>query len=262
MKPAQYDTGVLNFSDLEKIDIPKFQRGFVWNSKKKNEFIETLHNGFPFGSLLVYPESEETGSRLILLDGQQRLSTIREYEKNSLKFWKLINQEEFSSKFEDINELLTEDEKIDEIKFSSLIQIQEDRVEWLDDLEKEPRKAARKIIEDIDKSIKEYLDLNSLKLPVITFKGRKEQIAEVFANLNKGGIPLTKYQIFDAAWVHTDIELPGQPIATDLLNLLFEYYDAREKEAEFEFRGPTHAELMENRKITLSELCIAIGYYV
>lgn len=69
MEKAQYTSVILNYSDLERIIIPRFQRGFVWTAGKKKDFIQTLHNGFPFGSLLVYPENNSPDSKLQLLDG-------------------------------------------------------------------------------------------------------------------------------------------------------------------------------------------------
>lgn len=45
---AHYEMMTLKVSDLDRVKIPTFQRGFVWTAKKKNEFIETLHEGLPF----------------------------------------------------------------------------------------------------------------------------------------------------------------------------------------------------------------------
>lgn len=44
---AHYEMMTLKVSDLDRVKIPTFQRGFVWTAKKKNEFIETLHEGLP-----------------------------------------------------------------------------------------------------------------------------------------------------------------------------------------------------------------------
>lgn len=261
MEKAQYTSVTLNYSDLERIIIPRFQRGFVWNATKKKEFIQTLHHGFPFGSLLVYPESNEPDSRLQLLDGQQRLSTIKDYAENKLYYWRQINQQKFLEYFHNLNSYLG-DECIDEQKFSKLVADSDFEIEWLDDLEKTTRVKCRSVIKEVNSAIDDYLDLSQISLPVIIFNGQKSQIAEVFANLNKGGIPLTKYEIFDAAWVSTEIVLPQEPVAQEILECLFSHYNDKELEAQFEFQGPTHDELMEERKITVSELCIALGLYV
>ena len=59
---AQYETIELGVNDLDRIELPKFQRGFVWGTKKKNDFVQTLHEGLPFGALLVYPKSQSADS--------------------------------------------------------------------------------------------------------------------------------------------------------------------------------------------------------
>lgn len=83
MPIKQYEFIEIPVKDIEaRIQLPHFQRGLVWTTQKKNDFILTLKEGLPFGSILVYPETSEASSRLLILDGQQRLSTILEYRKN------------------------------------------------------------------------------------------------------------------------------------------------------------------------------------
>ena len=55
--------------------------------------------------------------------------------------------------------------------------------------------------------IKEYVDLDGLSILAIKYTGERDRIAEVFANLNRGGIPLKKYEIWNAAWIDTQIAL-------------------------------------------------------
>lgn len=61
---------------------PDFQRKFVWTSEHQEEFIDTLLNGLPFPEIYVC-EGEVDVQRLrrtrLLIDGQQRLTTIRNY---------------------------------------------------------------------------------------------------------------------------------------------------------------------------------------
>lgn len=167
----------------------------------------------------------------------------------------------FRERYEEFNSYLGEEE-VDELTFSKLIEDNDFATDWLDDLEKPTRVSCRSVIKRVNSAIDDYLDLNQISLPVIIFNGKKSQIAEVFANLNKGGIPLTKYEIFDAAWVSTEIVLPQEPIANEILDHLFRHYTDKESEAQFEFQGPTYDELMEERKITVSELSIALGLFV
>ena len=74
-------------SDLKedgKVVIPNFQRGVVWTKAHRKEFLETVKSGDPFGVVLVYQEAKETP--YVLIDGLQRLSTLRAYMDNPLEF--------------------------------------------------------------------------------------------------------------------------------------------------------------------------------
>lgn len=59
----------------DAIYVPKFQRGFVWNMKRASRFIESLLLGLPVPGIFLAREQET--QRLIVIDGQQRLKTIR-----------------------------------------------------------------------------------------------------------------------------------------------------------------------------------------
>ncbi|MBD2463397.1 DUF262 domain-containing protein [Oscillatoria sp. FACHB-1407] len=67
--------------------LPEFQRGFRWNSEQVKKYFQSLYRGYPTGAFLVWkaeipskikgtnPSEENTFTRLIL-DGQQRLTTL------------------------------------------------------------------------------------------------------------------------------------------------------------------------------------------
>ena len=75
----KYEIEVKKFSELQnKIEIPKFQRGLVWNKTKKKEFIKTLKAGLPIGVLLL----SKKGDKYLIVDGLQRFTTMMEYAKD------------------------------------------------------------------------------------------------------------------------------------------------------------------------------------
>ena len=54
-RESKYKIETKSFSDLDKtLILPSFQRKLVWSKTEKKNFIETLHRGHPFGSILVY----------------------------------------------------------------------------------------------------------------------------------------------------------------------------------------------------------------
>ena len=64
---------------LEQGDIfvPPFQRGFVWNRKKASEFVESLLLGLPVPGIFL--SREEVTNKSMIVDGQQRLETLRSF---------------------------------------------------------------------------------------------------------------------------------------------------------------------------------------
>ena len=78
--------------------IPEFQRGFVWNSTQVKEFFRSLYLGYPSGSFLIWKtkdpskirgEKTNTDSKFhhLILDGQQRLTTIYTIFKGKTPDW-------------------------------------------------------------------------------------------------------------------------------------------------------------------------------
>lgn len=79
--------------DSGDLDIsPGFQRHFVWNSLQKSRLIESLLLRIP---LPVFYFSEDEDGRLSVVDGLQRLSTIRDFMDNKfpLKNLEYLNDE-------------------------------------------------------------------------------------------------------------------------------------------------------------------------
>ena len=76
----------------KKITIPPYQRGIVWDDKKKDKLIDTIKKGFPFGSILLY-EDQSTGT-FQLIDGLQRSSTVFEFVNNPAKYFDIDDIDE------------------------------------------------------------------------------------------------------------------------------------------------------------------------
>lgn len=95
--------------DKKKLVLPNFQRGFVWDRNKQKQLLSSILVDLPVGSLLIlegdsadftkrqlcYPdELEQSGECFYVLDGQQRLSTLRtilyDVFSDSDKDWKYV----------------------------------------------------------------------------------------------------------------------------------------------------------------------------
>ena len=62
-----------------KLVVPNFQRSYVWNVKKASEFVDSILRGLPVPSMFFYDDSDN--SRLLVVDGQQRLRSLYAYVK-------------------------------------------------------------------------------------------------------------------------------------------------------------------------------------
>ncbi len=79
---------LLSSIEHQNLVIPEFQREYVWNLDQAKQLMDSLCQGYPVGSLLVWktdnpPElknintlPEKIGTLTVLLDGQQRLTTL------------------------------------------------------------------------------------------------------------------------------------------------------------------------------------------
>lgn len=96
---------ILNQITHNEILLPEFQRGYVWNRDQVRGLMQSLYRKHPTGHLLIWrtykpplargADSNRDGHSLMLLDGQQRLTTLyvlftgeapRFYEGESLFF--------------------------------------------------------------------------------------------------------------------------------------------------------------------------------
>lgn len=79
-KPISEIIGLIRRGEL--ILQPEFQRKFVWNSTHMESFIDTILNGFPFPEIYVALKGIDLDTlkgEQVVVDGQQRLSTILKY---------------------------------------------------------------------------------------------------------------------------------------------------------------------------------------
>lgn len=77
---------ILDQIDSGTVLLPEFQRGYVWNRDQVRGLMSSLYRGFPVGSLLLWETGTDStsvrgglhsgGTRLMLLDGQQRVTSL------------------------------------------------------------------------------------------------------------------------------------------------------------------------------------------
>jgi uncharacterized protein with ParB-like and HNH nuclease domain len=73
---ADFDVlGIVDRMKREDIVIPDFQRNFVWRIEQSSRFIESLLLGLPVPGIFLAQEQDTR--KLLVIDGQQRLKTLK-----------------------------------------------------------------------------------------------------------------------------------------------------------------------------------------
>ena len=92
---VDYDLGALvKYIGLGEIGLPDIQRPFVWKNAKVRDLFDSMYRGYPVGYLLFWQnafadsartigiESKQKPPRLVIVDGQQRLTSLYAVVKN------------------------------------------------------------------------------------------------------------------------------------------------------------------------------------
>ncbi len=105
-KEVNYSLSVLlEDIDMGEIGLPDIQRPFVWKNTKVRDLFDSMYKGFPIGYLLFWANANANGSRqigsdykqsvprLLIVDGQQRLTALYAVLKDLYVYRNNYNQE-------------------------------------------------------------------------------------------------------------------------------------------------------------------------
>ncbi len=81
------DLSEIENQDFSILIVPQYQREFVWKEPMQAKFVESIFMGVPIQPLFAF-ELDEDGN-MELLDGVQRLSSLRAFINNELTLYKL-----------------------------------------------------------------------------------------------------------------------------------------------------------------------------
>ncbi|AVN60325.1 hypothetical protein CG007_01675 [Mesoplasma entomophilum] len=240
---------LLDDIENENITLPNFQRNKVWTKKMKENFKETLKKDFPFGSILIH--KKDGSDKQLLIDGYQRLSTIKEFCKEPFSDLKwedfLVDDNEFITIFENeknykkFQKKFLENLKNSENSFNTFILIESSISQTFSRgaLEQEQIYIKAAIVNKVISSKISEIKLISYKIqekkvPVIyvtTFKDH-EIIADIFTNLNTSGQKLSKYEIAASDWENVKIlinDYKRNQLGEKILNKIKSKYDYYEQ---------------------------------
>lgn len=101
-----YELIVRKWVEQEKLRMPEFQRQFVWKPDQMSLFIESVLLGFPLPPLYINKSKE---GKYIVVDGRQRLTTLKKFLNNKFRLTNLNALSELNGKnFKDLIEINSE----------------------------------------------------------------------------------------------------------------------------------------------------------
>lgn len=67
---------ILSKIEAGHLMLPEFQRGYVWKRPQVRNLFDSLYRGHPVGSLLTWLTTRDGAKIELLLDGQQRVTSL------------------------------------------------------------------------------------------------------------------------------------------------------------------------------------------
>lgn len=227
--------------EKNSIKVPDYQRGIVWKDVQKEKLIDSIKNGYPFGSLLLYRDDRKD----LLIDGLQRTNTISTFINNPAYFF---NENDIDDKSIDkIYSLLELNGKENEIK-EKIINI---LLEWvrehktLQEVERmqyinfvyclinefpTAKGKEKSICEIIAPMFDNYISICrkiiNTPIPMLVFEGDEEILPEIFERINSQGTKLTKYQIYAATWNRDGVKIINEELS-EIIKFVIEMYEDR-----------------------------------
>lgn len=267
-----YDIKQFSSEELKvdgKIVIPKYQRGLVWKIGKRKEFINTIFKGNPFGVVLVY----EKNDKYEVVDGLQRLSTMKAYMDNPLDFYgvndSLAGEELLDSIV--IQKLKSNGKKPnDKAVISGRKALKKKMIEYVKEKGKPKATEVWKFLakeigfnsdnfecydnfsEFYDKFM-ELLKFPNILIPAIVYTGPYDELPDVFQRLNTGSVKLTKYEIYASVWNDDHILISDDEIIEKVMSKYLKLEETSSFDVNFS------EDDLRNNGITFFEFCYAIS---
>jgi hypothetical protein len=260
------------------IQIPKFQRSWVWKDSQIKKLIDSIYKGFPIGSLLAYKTDQTRSGKPViqLVDGLQRVTAISRYLESPLKYAPI---ETFISKqltekislilFDEISEesstvvnarirawfdSVTVLEYGSQYNFAKLANFLTDNNAALTD-----KLVSMSSSEGLGETLlgevlRNAREITEYRVPVSIYSGPIENVPTIFERINSQGAHLTKYQIFAASWSRTSAEIKN----VDVIEAIAQKYAILIKQG-YEVDGFEEDGRLEENEYNLYEYLFGLG---
>ncbi len=267
-----------------EIAVPTYQRGVVWSDNMQKDLIDSIKNGYPFGSLVMF-SYEVQGKPLLLIDGLQRSTALFRFVNNPSEYF---------------GEMDISDETIDELSVvlgfdDAPVAVKKDLraklVEWTKSLSgsdaiknmdvykcaeylanniklpgKDPNdfnfiSAIKNVLEPTFQDYKDVCNgIIDREVPYIEITGNPDCLSTIFFRINDKGIKLSKENKFAATWTNRSIKITN-PKLDDFIKIVADRYDSIQSDGTSIF-GYDHQTFIDKKELDVFELCHAFGKYI
>ena len=192
---TQYDISVIpndfniitifNLIDSGAVEMPVFQRNYIWDKKRASRFIESLILGLPVPQIFLYQKER---NKFLVIDGQQRLLSIYYYIKQRFP---LSEKRAELRKVFDLNNGIPDSILFNDTYFQDF-KLQLSKSE---NGEKNPLDGLRYNTLGLYKSNFEFMTIRCMAIRQNEPKEDDSSVFEIFSRLNTGGVNLTNQEI-------------------------------------------------------------------
>jgi len=203
-------TTIKKLLTIFKLVIPDFQRNFVWRKSKKEQLLSSLFRGFPIGAITLY----EDKNSYYIIDGLQRINTLNQYLSRPAS---IISFDKFFRKVEPDMQVFVEQKQLTDISLSIKKHIKKwyERLNSLYEFEKvsvlyavlkngDARIAKEfedlELVEELLEILKAKIEIAYDDIALIIYRGNKDDLPELFKNINTGSVALSQYEILQSVW--------------------------------------------------------------
>lgn len=269
-------TDLTNRIKDRSIKVPHYQRGQVWKTSQKEKLIDSIKNGFSFGTILLYKKDDNTYQ---LIDGLQRSSTIYEYLHKPAKIFRENDiSDDAIEKIYDL--LMVQGDDKNAVKRKIINHIKEWVITYnltMDDVKNiSSNNCARylqsefptcttdaafeiaSILHEEFKTFKsECEDLADAEIPAIIYTGNPDNLPEVFNRINSKGTTLSKYQILSATWTTHEYTL-SHPELEAIIQYVDKFYISIIDE-NFGVDGYNSIDIHHTKRLNLYQILFGFG---
>ena len=206
--------GHIDDSTLGNLNVPEFQRKYVWRPSKVADLVDSLWRGYPIGTLLLWESGYDSprtalgtqGRKLWIVDGQQRVTSLALLFGKKPYWW--ADTAHWNKLYERYDVLVNIAKPADDMEFSLTNPIRRKSNEWVSvrrilnskNLSELTMEVASKLHDqgrfaEVHEKLQSIKRIESVPLYEIIVDHELEDVAEIFGRLNTAGTKIRESDI-------------------------------------------------------------------